>query len=39
MGKISTRDIKKAFDEFDTDKSGTISKDEMKVFIRSMTGI
>jgi Ca2+-binding EF-hand superfamily protein len=29
-GKMRTGELKKAFDEFDTDKSGTISREEMK---------
>ena len=39
MEKIRSRDIKKAFDEYDADKSGTISQDEMKHFIKVMSGI
>eukprot|EP00347_Sterkiella_histriomuscorum_P010822 403374794 len=39
MEKISTAELKKAFDDFDTDGSGAISKDEMKVLIRMLTGI
>lgn len=37
--KVSSRDIRNAFIEYDTDKSGTMSKDEMKKFIRIVTGI
>ena len=36
---IQSKDLKKAFEDFDEDKSGAISKDEMKVLIRLLTGI
>ena len=39
MEKISSSEIKKAFDDFDTDGSGAISKDEMKELVRMLTGI
>ena len=39
MDKVSSKDIKKAFDDFDADKNGTMSKEEMKEFIRIMGGI
>lgn len=35
---VSSKDIKMAFEKFDTDHDGTISKKEMKVFIRTMGG-
>jgi Ca2+-binding EF-hand superfamily protein len=36
MGKVSSKDIKKAFNDFDADKSGTMDKAEMKEFLRIM---
>lgn len=39
IAKISSKDLKKAFDDFDEDGSGAISKEEMKVLIRMLTGI
>ncbi len=39
VSKVSKHEIKKAFDDFDEDGSGGISKEEMTVLIRMLTGI
>ena len=39
IDNVRSADIKKAFEEFDEDKSNSISKDEMMVFVRLITGI
>ena len=37
--ELSTKELKNAFDDFDEDGSGAISKDEMLILIRMLTGI
>ena len=37
-GKISDEDFNDVFEMFDKDKSGTVEKDEMVVFIKQLLG-
>ena len=38
-GEFSEADFEACFKEFDKDGNGTISKDEMKVFIKKVAGL
>lgn len=38
-GEFSESDFEKCFQEFDKDGNGTISKDEMKTFIKKVAGL
>jgi Ca2+-binding EF-hand superfamily protein len=38
-GEFSEADFDVCFREFDTDRNGTIAKDEMRLFIKKVTGL
>jgi len=38
-GEFSEQDFEACFKEFDKDGNGTISKDEMKIFIKKVAGL
>ena len=39
QGDFSETDFEACFKEFDKDGNGTISKDEMKIFIKKVAGL